>query len=229
MKLLRVFENLLKKNLNQLSIHHLNILRSKFSYEFEIKYINRFVDNSKNAVDIGANRGIYTYYLSKLVPHVYAYEPNPELADYLRKTVHKNVSVHEIALSNKGGEGFFEIPTVKGYETPGLGRLTSNQESDFRTFRVKLKKLDDEVLDNIGFIKIDVEGHEVAVIEGGVNLINRNHPNMQIEIEQRHHSEPIFEIFDLIIEFGYTGYFVNNNKFVNIELFSYEEYHHLLK
>ena len=58
--------------------------------------------------------------------------------------------------------------------------LVSNE---FITCRVKTEKLDDLLMNsNVGFIKIDVEGHEKNVLMGALNLIKRNKPSLLVEI-----------------------------------------------
>ena len=55
---------------------------------------------------------------------------------------------------------------------------------DYITYNVKTAKLDDLLINNnIGFIKIDVEGHEKNVVMGAINLIKKNKPNLLVEIE----------------------------------------------
>ena len=54
------------------------------------------------------------------------------------------------------------------------------------TIRVPLRTLDSYNLSNIGFIKIDVEGHELDVLRGAEVTLRRDQPNLLIEIENRH-------------------------------------------
>lgn len=72
----------------------------------------------------------------------------------------------------------------------------------------------DEIADTeldgpVGLIKIDVEGHELQVIEGAIKTIAKHHPLMLVEIEARHHPYPIEDIFRKIEGLGYVGYFVS--------------------
>jgi protein-L-isoaspartate O-methyltransferase len=83
--------------------------------EPEIKLLKSLVDPKKNSIDIGANKGVYTYFLSRLSHHVFAYEPNPELAEFITKSVRSNVSVYSIALSNKEGEAILSVPLVDNF------------------------------------------------------------------------------------------------------------------
>jgi hypothetical protein len=61
----------------------------------------------------------------------------------------------------------------------------------------------------VGFIKIDVEGHELAVINGAATFLTTHRPLLLIEIEARHHQFPIETIFHRLETLGYHGYYVN--------------------
>ena len=49
-------------------------------YEKELLIINKFADKSKDALDVGVYRGVYSYKLSKFFKHVHSFEPNPLLS-----------------------------------------------------------------------------------------------------------------------------------------------------
>jgi hypothetical protein len=71
-------------------------------------------------------------------------------------------------------------------------------------------------------IKIDVEGHQLAVLRGGVRTIVRDHPVLCIEIEQRHSTTPIQEQFAVLCGLGYVGFFLRESRLCPIREFSYE-------
>ncbi|MEA5573566.1 FkbM family methyltransferase [Calothrix sp. UHCC 0171] len=191
--------------------------------EPEIRLLKSLVDPQKDSIDIGANKGIYTYFLAKLSRQVFAYEPNPELAEVLAKSVPANVSVHAIALSNTTGEATLSIPLVDNFFYDQLGTLeakATNTEGKEKTYQVPLQKLDDCQHSNIGFIKIDVEGHEEAVIDGAYNLLITQRPNLLIEIEQKHHPDKdIFDIFERILNLGYEGFFLLDGELKKLDNF----------
>jgi hypothetical protein len=57
----------------------------------------------------------------------------------------------------------------------------------------------------VSFVKIDVEGHELAVVKGGMQLIERERPVLVIESEERHHSGAPGEIMQLLIGLGFRA------------------------
>jgi hypothetical protein len=64
-------------------------------------------------------------------------------------------------------------------------------------------------LRQVGLIKIDVEGHEFAVINGATQFLTTRQPLLLIEIEARHHQFPIATIFGRLEALGYRGYYAN--------------------
>ena len=88
------------------------------------------------------------------------------------------------------------------------------------TITVRVKTLDDLNISNIGFVKIDVEGFEMQVLEGGARTIRENMPNMMVEIERRHLGESgVYRIFDYLKALGYFGYFVYKKRLMKIDQF----------
>ena len=95
-------------------------------------------------------------------------------------------------------------------------------EYNYESFQVKTKKLDELVKkDNIGFIKIDVEGHETEVIRGSIELIKRNKPTLLVEIEERHTKKPIESTINFIKKLGYECFQLKENK---VKLFNIKEH-----
>lgn len=150
--------------------------------EPELDLLAHLVPRGRLAVDIGANKGLYSLPLASLCSRVVAFEPNPRLAGRLRLAVPRNVSVRERALSNTAGEARFFVPLDEsGHWRPNIGSLEQPGERS-EEIVVERGRLDDEGLTDIGMIKIDVEGHEGAVIEGAMATIRRDRPVMLIEI-----------------------------------------------
>jgi len=93
------------------------------------------------------------------------------------------------------------------------------QNEKFIIHKVKLGKLDDILISNrIGFIKIDVEGHEKNVLEGAKNLIKKNKPNLLVEIEERHSQLKVEDTINFINNLGYKSYYfdgtnIKSNKY----------------
>jgi hypothetical protein len=75
-------------------------------------------------------------------------------------------------------------------------------------------RLDHEigVAQRVDFIKIDVEGHEMSILRGGVSMIRRWQPPVLIEIEQRHLSTPIHDVFRQLEDLGYHVFSIKESR-----------------
>jgi FkbM family methyltransferase len=183
----------------------------------EVQALHQLVEHGSTAVDIGAHVGAYTYALCQHVGtngHVIAVEPIPDLADLLRRATTRlglPVTVFDCALSSRDGEADLLIPVHKGIRRPGLATLEKHSAAGLRR-QVSLRRLDElcrDVPGRISFIKIDVEGHELEVLRGGINTLRRHRPNLLVEIEQRHSPVPIGETFQFLTSLGYAGEFLD--------------------
>lgn len=158
---------------------------------------------------LGANRGIYTWRLKKLARAVHAFEPNPELAERLRRAVPGAV-VHPCALSDRDGEADLRVPLVNGIAYDGWAtvepknRLLAVHPDDVRTIRVPLRTLDSFGLEDVGFVKIDVEGHELAVLHGAALTLKRCRPILLLEVEDRHRAHAEAEVKTFLTSLEYN-------------------------
>jgi FkbM family methyltransferase len=143
-----------------------------------------------------------------------------------------NVTVHECAVGAKSGSGTLRIPTFgEGIYTTrstlleDLGSIQVKGEllTKSREITVPIVALDDLDLGSVGFIKIDVEGFEIDVLQGAMRLIKRHKPAIYIEIEQRRHQgRSIEDIFEMIAGLGYTGWFIRSSQMTSIVEFNIE-------
>jgi hypothetical protein len=121
--------------------------------------------------------------------------------------------VYNCGLSSKAGSAELYIPHEDGRRKTALASFNKpDQIKEKHT--IPLKRLDDiarTMSGEISFIKIDVEGHELEVLRGGVQTLKKHRPNLLIEIEDRHSTVPISETFSLLENLGYNGYFLNSN------------------
>lgn len=192
-------------------------LRSFKKQEKELYSLKWFVEKSTIAVDIGANKGAYTYALSKLVGKrgiVVAVEPIEELARNLKRACNQlrlPVTVEQCCLSSTNRKDKLFIPsTTEGELLTGFASL-DNKFGYLCEKRDVIVKCLDDLLGNrnrrVSFIKCDVEGHEIEVLKGGQLILKSDRPNLLIEIEQRHISESIDKHIDFILNYNYKGYF----------------------
>jgi len=176
----------------------------------ELNIIKNISDKNKVSLDIGANLGLFTYFMSRSSKKVYAFEPNPYPLKHLKYVVDRNVEIVPIAIGNKDGIEKLRIPkTRKGWTSNGA----SIAKIDIREgieYSVEIRKIDTLNIQNIGLIKIDVEGFELDVLKGAINTIKNQKPNLIIENEIVHNQNPD-EIFQFMSDIGYKIFYVNNN------------------
>jgi len=84
--------------------------------EPELRLLPRLVDPARAAIDVGANRGVWTHLLAGLCPRVYSFEPNPKMFAILDAARPANAIVRQIALSNRAGKASLNVPrSARGY------------------------------------------------------------------------------------------------------------------
>jgi FkbM family methyltransferase len=202
----------LSRNLPDRWVHRILVRRSTIPQQLIFQEAVKAADCSKQALDIGANRGTVSDFLARHFPVVHSFVPNVELAGFLKKVLPRNCTVHPYALSNEAGEHELSIIIEQGIPIHGRGRILEGSTNtgarrEYATQKIRLETLDAQNLRNIGMIKIDVEGHEENVIRGGLNTLQANRPVMVIEIEKRHTGKPVKDTIAFIESLGFTGYF----------------------
>ena len=176
--------------------------------EFELVIQNSNLNST--ALDVGANSGVWTYKLSQHFQHVISFEPVRQSYESLVKNcTRENTNLHQLALGNiqkpilmyvvKGNTG---ASFVVRDDKKITGRVPRSFEG--QTFqKVNQSTLDHEIADEkIGFLKIDVEGYELEVLEGAKHVLIKNKPLVLIEINVVSNPESFNR--------QYLGY--NNNK-----------------
>lgn len=213
----------LARNIDKIYLDHKNIkleinMGDSFDRVFlfkgywENEQINYLLDYAKEFkseyfVDVGSNSGLYSLIFSKNIPDIkiLSFEPitktyEKQLRNFNLNNLNKNITIHNIGLSNFTGESFFETKISYNYKQSSTYKVskTGEEKSQLNKFDnivdLKNKKL---------IIKIDVEGHEKEVLEGMLKSINLNSILLQIEIFD--------ENFDAVNEI------LVNNKFIYIQ------------
>lgn len=188
----------------------------------ELLHLDKIVSEGAVTVDVGANCGLYTRKLARLSKRVYAFEPSPKMADRLRRTSASNVSVHEIALSDQAGNAALFIPQDDREPIYGLASLEPRHGSSNKrvaSISVPTARLDAIVHQDVAFVKIDVEGHELSVLNGSVELLEHSQPVFLVEAEDRHRVQATRSIFEFFEARSYRGFFLKEGSAVPIDQF----------
>ena len=184
------------------------VLEEQFDwFEDEIKFIRKLIEHGQNVIDIGANYGLYTLNMANNVGpqgHVYAFEPATDTASILQMSIKlnnfKNVTTNQKALSHHEGEMY-----LTKNEQSELNALVSESPTDELVEKVLVTSLDNFIdqinLTRIDFVKVDAEGAENDIIDGGLRFLKSQSPIIQYEINDGRSFK-----YDLVNKFKTLGY-----------------------
>lgn len=142
-------------------------------------------------LDVGAHKGVVTHMLTKRVGDsgkVIAFEPQKELFEWLRRMIpsfgFSNVSIESVALAEESGSR-----TLYRAGVTKSGSLTEDENSHFESISVEAVTLDEYCeandFEKISFIKIDVDGFELQVLQGGEQALRKYLPILLVEISDK--------------------------------------------
>jgi FkbM family methyltransferase len=171
------------------------------------------------ALDIGANKGIYCFWMLRAVGRsgrVVAFEPQPEMAEAIRQKQARfdwvNLEVVNVALSDAEGK----LNLARDRIGDGSASLeTSRHRAGQDTLDVRVTRLDalpEKLLANLKFIKCDVEGHERSVFSGGEKMLRRFRPVVQFESSVDDPQTP--QIFQFFRDLGYCGVLILGDSYL---------------
>lgn len=174
--------------------------------------LKRCIQKGWTVIDIGSNIGYYTLLESQLVGNkgkVIAIEPIPLNFSYLVKNIKlnkvKNVVLLNFAISNKKGNLRMIQSSYSNWSSIFTGNIPEQLENgQYKIIRVPVKTIDDIVrslkLRDVNLIRIDVEGHELNVLQGARRVIKDYYPDFLIELHIAHlkkeKTKKLLEIFE---------------------------------
>jgi FkbM family methyltransferase len=190
--------------------------------ESELRLLPLLVSRNQLALDVGAADGVYTYFLRRHALDCHAFEANPSSASRLGRRL-PGVKLHACALSDHHGELELRVPLVAGVALSGWGtvepanRFAALPDHEIASWRVQCAPLDSFQLRDVGFIKIDVEGHELSVLQGARETLERCRPNILVEAEDRHRPGAVAEVCRFLTAFAYRGWFFDRWSLIPVE------------
>lgn len=171
--------------------------------EAEYSAIMSMVTPGSTAIDVGANIGIYTYGFLARGANVHAIEPQANCARLIQSYYdlgfpfganRGKLTVRVEAVSDEPGVAILYVPLKNGKIDDESASLNADEGESIR-MEVPVRTIDEYALDNVSVVKMDVEGREVGAIAGAARTFARSRPVLLVEIEQRHHKEPIGDVF----------------------------------
>jgi FkbM family methyltransferase len=182
----------------------------------ELRFVCSQLKAGDVAADVGCHKGAYTYWMRHRVGRsgvVFAFEPQPKQVEYLRTAFsamsYDNVVLVPLAVSDRCGTLTLHVP--KGAGQTHAASLESKHGTEGGQLLVDVTTLDRFFADQDqppNFLKIDVEGHELAVLHGAQQILESHKPALLIECEARHRPDgDVRSVFDLLKTLGYEGSF----------------------
>ena len=173
-----------------------------------------YIDKNLLAVDVGAATGHFTHYFAPRSRHVHAFEAVYEVWLQLKKKEEEfaNVTAHSEAVGGFVGNAPFFVDD-KRLSNSGFQDLVGGPP-----FMAETTTLDSFLIDKgkIGFIKIDVEGNEIDVLHGAKKIIQRDRPNMLVEIYSPYCVCPAGDVFAWLFAEDYQCYYYDRPNLVRV-------------
>jgi FkbM family methyltransferase len=186
---------------------------------FERRSFQNFMNGVRGhdvAIDVGAHVGSWTLGMSRCFNRVISFEPHPVNRSYLMRNMERanatNVMVCSEALVNRPNlKQEFSISAAGTTRNSGMAHLVSSGEKTPSATPVICSTLD-KVADTlimagqrVNALKVDVEGLELAVIQGGQHIIETFKPTIMLEINGRcaQYGVRQEDVFDHMSDIGY--------------------------
>lgn len=209
---------------DQIGILSMRYYYDNFQYLFETKNscdaiplmraLNDKIKNSNICIDVGANIGITSIWLSKSSNQVYSFEPEPN--NVIRFKENKilnnanNIDLIESAINSH--DGFSELFLFESYGHHSLNELHTTEK--IGSIEVKTISLDsfckDKNIEKIDVLKIDIEGFELEALKGAESLISKTAIKMIIFEHSpdllKKRGRDIFEVIDFLTMHNFKIY-----------------------
>jgi FkbM family methyltransferase len=197
-----------------------HLRRRKSGLEPELWLVDQLVRPDEVAVDVGANRGVWAVQMARYARRVEAFEPNPMCVRDLQRVVGARVRINAVALSDVAGDTRLRFdPDNTGIATIEAANTLRNNAGISRVVEtpVTTASLDSFHLTGVGLIKIDVEGHEEAVLRGAQETLRRERPNLVIETEDRHNPGAPGRVEESLRALGYGAFVLREGALISTD------------
>jgi FkbM family methyltransferase len=187
----------------------------------ELPFLRHLIAPGCLAVDAGANIGVVASEIARHAGQVLAFEPNPMAFAVLRHLRARNVAPVWAALGAAAGEAPLVVPVTRKGPSSNGGHLADARDEGAAalTYQVPVLALDSLDLPGLGFLKIDVEGHEPEVLDGARETIRRHRPTIMVEHEVSHAGAAFGDVFQRLAELGYEGVFLLRGRLLPLAAF----------
>jgi FkbM family methyltransferase len=220
---MRTLKTLLKKRLPAQITHPLRVAKA-LRVDEDLQALEQLCQACSAyesvAIDVGANVGIYAAVMSRYFKQVLCIEPNPSCVSYLRAVLKKNCVLFDCAVYSREGTAELIVPILDGEPQTSLGTISAknnlslksticSKSSEITRMPVKVTSLDALLQNNkpliggtVRLLKVDVEGHELQVLQSATGLLTMDRPAVVAELEARH-GTPVEEVVRFLASYGY--------------------------
>lgn len=194
-----------------------------------LKFLRDNLRSGDVVIEVGANVGAHTLVMSRIVEksgHVYAFEPTDFAMSKLKRNVelNKEFSGNITLLQNIVTNGELSVPRQRIRSSWKLDSesptVYAEEECSFSE-PVSIDRFVDEYkIGKLDLIKIDTDGYDLKVLQGAQKALSVFSPVVFIELCQytlMEQGDSVQEIFYLLANIGYTGYFEDGQKIISIE------------
>jgi len=194
---LNLNEDVLKRRVWNQSIYDSHIK------DFMLGQTPPYINKDRNVIDVGAAVGLYSNFWADKCKNIYSFEAVTPVYEQLKlvEAKHGNMAAFNVAVSNFVGKADFWVDD-KRLSNSSFRDLVGGQK-----ITVPVTTIDHEDLGKVGFIKIDVEGHELDVLKGAEKTIEKYHPTIMCEIYPKFNNGDVSHTFDFLFDRGYNCYY----------------------
>lgn len=206
------------------------VIRELTSPTSDVQVLASLLAEGDTLIDVGANHGSFAIAASHLVGGggcVVAIEPQPQLAEAVRRSLQANAAspyqVYATAVGDREGVIDFFRPQC----TSGSAGLYANHSAThaYSTLTVPIKPIDQlldwQKLPGKILIKLDIEGSEYAFLKGATQLIQTRKPNLIVEVHPKTLAiagQSDQDLMQLLQKLGYASYSELSNVQVKLPL-----------
>lgn len=206
----------------------------------ETDYLTKILKKGDVFVDIGTNIGLFSLIASKIVGNdgkVFCFEPAPltfsRLSENIKLNNFKNIEARNVGLSDKNGELIFYISN-NGYDAWNSFAPSRDNKLE-SSIQVPVSTLDDEFTNidktKIALVKIDVEGWEKFVLNGGQKFFINYSPVVMVEFTEENTFNagyPVHDIYDIMQNYGYVWHTIKKGNLIKETKQLYYPYNNLI-
>lgn len=217
----RVFDDVEFRYVPELFGGLLGLEQNKGFEGAELDFLLAYLPEDSMILDIGANFGFYSVVLAKKVSgiKIHSFEPVPSTCDLLSQNICHNrvagsVSVNSCAVSKDSGH---LMVTTDRYAGNYLLSGASSHKGD--SIRVPVTTVDAYIevqsIAKVDFIKCDIEGAELLMLQGARNTLERDHPLLMLEIAEEwapRFGYEAWEVFGFLHSLGYRAAYCQGDK-----------------